>query len=76
MTKRRKIHKDYTNHLKWYFHKRWNGTYKKIYAIPSLSWTWSAHGDFIEHGIYAPMFMIKFEWLHFEIGVYSYHEIH
>ena len=50
--------------------------YKKFYIIPSLSWTWSASGDFIEQGVYAPMFILKLEWLHFEAGVYTYHEIH
>lgn len=80
MTKRRKVAKmekiNISNRLQWYFHRRWNSAYKKFYIIPSISWLWSAHGDFIEHGIYVPMFMLKFEWLHFEAGVYNYREIY
>jgi hypothetical protein len=80
MNKKRKIVKmnrvDMENRLQWYFHRRWNTIYKKFYIIPSISWTWSASGDFIEQGVYAPMFIIKLEWLHFEAGVYTYHEMH
>ena len=79
MTKKRKPGKlkkdDLSNRLKWYFNNRWTKSYKKIYIIPSISWNWSAYGDFIEQGVYAPMFIVKFEWLHFEAGFYNYHEL-
>lgn len=72
---KRKIQKDYSNHLKFYFSRKWTNYSKKFHFLPALSYTYSEYGDYIETGVYAPMFVVKFQWFHYEIGVYNYHEI-